>query len=331
MQKHTLRRTTLAFLTGALFASPFAVAAEADPSIAGWAAVPDDVLAGMRGGLDIGGQLFADFAIERLVRIDGQVVARTQLVITGLGGLTQGQLPSVQVLGNLANLIQIVGPGNSAPGLSAAESAAAAAAAATNAALGQANDAARNALANAARTVDAASSAAPPTGNSAPATSSAGIGNSGVTSSANMASSSLSQFGDGLDRAIAVATGDGAASAPAPVPVNTPAPTAAANAPAAGAQQAAAPSAPAAGSLAAPASVPSTSIRIPVGNTGQVIVVSNIPNAAALSTAIQNSVQGTRIDTETQINASLQNSLRGLQAGALAASIRQQALQSIGR
>jgi hypothetical protein len=69
-------------------------------------------------------------------------------------------------------------------------------------------------------------------------------------------------------------------------------------------------------------------LTIPMGTTGQVIVVSNIPNAAPLATAIQNSVAATRIETQTNISASLENSLAALRSGALAAAIRQQAIQS---
>jgi hypothetical protein len=80
----------------------------------------------------------------------------------------------------------------------------------------------------------------------------------------------------------------------------------------------------AAGDVAAVASV----VRV-VGNTGQVVVVSNLPDAAALATAIQNSAAQTRLETQTTINATL-NSLATLQSGALADAIRQQVAQSLG-
>jgi hypothetical protein len=60
-----------------------------------------------------------------------------------------------------------------------------------------------------------------------------------------------------------------------------------------------------------------------VGNTGEVIVVSNIPNATAITSEVQNSVQATRVQTLTTITATL-NSLQLLSAAAIANAVRQQ-------
>ena len=62
---------------------------------------------------------------------------------------------------------------------------------------------------------------------------------------------------------------------------------------------------------------------IPLGNTGQVVVLSNLPNATALTTALQNEVRAATIQTQTTITATL-NSMSMLNAGALANAIRVQ-------
>ena len=77
-------------------------------------------------------------------------------------------------------------------------------------------------------------------------------------------------------------------------------------------------SGPSAGALAA-----GTTQTVPLGSTGQVAVLSNLPNATALTTAIQNNVRAATIDVQTTISATL-NSLSLLNASALASSIRQQ-------
>jgi hypothetical protein len=69
----------------------------------------------------------------------------------------------------------------------------------------------------------------------------------------------------------------------------------------------------------------STIVR-PVGNTGAVIVVSNLPDATTLATAIQNQVAGTVLNAQTTISGSL-SSLSHLQSGAFADALRQQILQ----
>lgn len=99
---------------GAAVALPLpAPAASSDAAITLAAAVvPDGQLEPMRGGLDLG-SLFASFAIERIVRIDGEVVARTQLLVDRLDRIAHGQLPDARLVGNPANLVQI-GDGNRA-------------------------------------------------------------------------------------------------------------------------------------------------------------------------------------------------------------------------
>lgn len=330
MQRQKFHRAALASLAGALIAAPSAIAAEISPAIAGWSAVPDDVLAALRGGLDIG-QLTANFAIEREVLIDGQLVAKTFIVFSGLGELARGRLPDVQVLGDLATRIRV----EQSTLMPNSETVAAAAVAAANAAMNlPASEAARGAMTEAARSAGRIGAAATAQSNPAPAnqpaaaaapanpaSASAPAGNSGVTSTSNIASGATPHFGDALERAVNTVTGGSSPSSP-------PAPVAAA---AAAARQARSP-APAQNAAAPAASATmTTQMIIPVGNTGQVIVISNIPNAAALMTSIQNMAQGTTIDTRTTINASVEGSLSSLRSGALAASIREQAMRAIGR
>lgn len=79
---------------------------------------------------------------------------------------------------------------------------------------------------------------------------------------------------------------------------------------------------------AAPAQSPAiTPVLVQSTGTGQVVVV---PNAAAIVTAVQNTVNNQIIQTRTTIDATL-NSLSILRSDAFAASIRQQALDSIRR
>jgi hypothetical protein len=343
------RKQVLALaVSAALLGGPPAAIADS-PDTRNWAAVPDETLAALRGGLSLGA-LTGYFAIERIVRVDGVDVARTVLTIDDVGKLARGSLPNVQILGNLANLIQIGPINGTAAGTSAAQQAVAVAEAATAAALQRSNAVTQNAqdiAAAAAATAQRAGQVAIPAGTASAPVSSAAIGNSAVSSSANFGSSSMAQLGSGLEQAVGVATGEIAAAPPAPAPVATraPAPVAtpapapvvtppAAVAPAPVGQPAPTPAAAAPAIATAPVSTtvpaPATATMvIPIGNTGQFVVVSNIPNAAPLATAIQNSVAATQIQAQTRISANLDNSLSSLRAGALAAAIRDQAIQSV--
>jgi hypothetical protein len=150
-----------------------------------------------------------------------------------------------------------------------------------------------------------------------------------LTAASGVTSGSQAQVGAALVQAVDVATGNGQVGAPptlvtsaTPVTAATPAASATSVAPAAPAQPAA---------QAVQLDTPATSTIVkPLGNTGNVIVISNIPNASVLATAIQNSVAQTHVEVQTTISATL-NSLASLQSGALADSLRQQILHSIGR
>lgn len=255
-------------LIAAMLSSSATAAIEADAgSIEHWKSVPDEQLGNLRGGLDLG-LLMASFAIERLVRIDGQIVARTQLIVSGLDRLAHGGLPDIRLVGNLANLVQI-GLGNLMVDVG----------------------------------IEPAAPAASP-------------GSSGAVSATGIASGSMAQFGAGLALGVAAANGD----LPSPAQSGTPASAAAPPA-------ASAAAAPATAAVAAPSG---SSITVPVGNTGQVIVISAIPDASTLATSIQNSAQATRIETQTSIDATL-GSLAALRSVNFAASLRQQAIDSVRR
>lgn len=321
MNSRTPFRPAQGWLFAALLAISTTASAYETNSPDLWTAVPESELSEMRGGLDLG-FLVASFAIERLVRVNGEIVSLTRLVLTDLPKLANGGMPNVQLSGNLANLIQI-GQGNaSAETIHSATQAAVAETLAVAAPSAQNNPAPAN-------------PAAP--------------GNSGVASTSN-AANLHTPFGEGLAQAVALVNGEGGPQPPTPVPAPiaasaaasslAPAPPApsgqavspqAPNTPAASWQEASAQAASAATSAARSATAPlTTSISIPVGNTGQVVTVASIPNAAAFATSIQNSVQATRIDTETSISATL-SSLAALRSVNFAAAVRQQAIDSVRR
>ncbi len=220
-----------------------------------WEIVPEDSLRELRGGIDLG-NLVGSFAIQRVVQIDGVIVARMQIVISNLDRLGSGGMPTVSVTGPLAQLVQFMNTGGSAG------------TAAANGSLAQPGS--------------AGASNAPAAANGAPAaaaSSTAGIVPTIALRGANPASA-------------------GAAAATPAAPVT-----------------------PAAQSVSA--ALAGTSKTVPVGTTGQVIVLSGLPNAGAITTAVQNSVHAASIQTQTTISAAI-NSMPMLNAVNLANSIRQQ-------
>ncbi len=78
-----------------------------------WEIVPEDSLRELRGGIDLG-NLVGSFAIQRVVQIDGVIVARMQIVISNLDRLGSGGMPTVSVTGPLAQLVQFMNTGGSA-------------------------------------------------------------------------------------------------------------------------------------------------------------------------------------------------------------------------
>jgi len=276
------------------------VGADSDPFAAD--VVPEEKLRDLRGGMDVDG-LVGYFAIDRVVEVDGQVVAKMQIVVTNLDKLATGGMPTITVSGPVAELVQVMNGG--APATTAP-----------------------------AQSSGLSPSAAPPTAPSGaaavtpgpPSTSTITVAQNPVTVSAPAPTATTAGASVSSAPAAAVAaTGQPAASQPTAASVQ--ASTVQANVQVVP-QASAAPPAPAsasAGQSAGPnvdATAGITKI-IPIGSTGQVVVVSNLPNAAALTTAVQNEVRGTTIQTQTTITASL-NSLTVLNGLTLASEIQQQ-------
>jgi hypothetical protein len=295
-------------------AAPLARAVAEEP----WKIVPEDSLRDLRGGMDLG-DLVASFAIQRVVEIDGVVVARMQLVISNLDRLAKGGMPTITVTGPIAEIVQFM---KTAGNVSVAG---------TNASLPASSASVPVPTAAAAHSTSAA-------GAGAAAPTVASSGNSGSVSATSTQSGSMAQFGSGLTNAVAAAnnatsqpsastSAASATASPSTASSLTNTATSAANAPATAAanthlQASATPqvSAQPASSGAVPAD---TTRTIPVGTTGQVVVLSSLPNAAALTTAVQNEVHAATIQTQTTISATL-NSIPALNAISLANSIRAQ-------
>lgn len=289
---HYSRAGLLAALVAAIVLPSTPMAASSDAAdVLARATVPEQQLEPMRGGLDLG-TMIGRFAIERIVRIDGEVVARTQLLVDRLDAVSRGQLPDARLIGNLANLVQI-GEGNRAS--TAPQSSA------------------------------TSSQSQPPTSSGTVSTPNVASGLSTEWGTA-LAQAVAIANGDQSNRPVPVDVGAvpsaGAGSAP----------SAAANAatPAAAQGSAGGAAAATAGGIpvVAPVAIPTISITIPVGNGS--IVVSGIPNGPALATSIQNSAQATRIETETRIEAAL-SSLSALRSMNFAAALRQQAVDAARR
>ena len=309
----------------------------AERTAASWVVVPDAELARLHGGFDFPqNNLVAHFAIARTVEVNGQVVAQMQLVISNLGNLASGGLPQISVTGPLAQLIQVLDSGQ---GVSAGGAAGLlmSTPVATPAATGSATPLA----------VQTAPISAPAVATAPAVTSSAPGETSGSVSSPDVQSGSTSQFASALTNAVAVANGalSGAASAPAPsaptpsvsapnvqpvVATSTPVATQVDPSVQSSPLVAAIPAAPSAPATAAPIAAASPQVMSAPAGGGvvPVIVISNLPNAAAITTAVQNDVQATTIQTQTTITATL-GGLPVANALSLAAAIQAQVAASI--
>ena len=330
--------------SAAAVASPVNIMA-AERAEASWVIVPDFELAKLHGGFDFSpGNLVAYFAIARTVEVNGQVVAQMQLVITNLGNLASGGLPQISVTGPLAQLIQVLDSGQGASASSAAGllmSTPVATPVATPAATPVATPVAT------ALPVQTAPVGAPAVASAPAVTSSTPGVTSGSVSSPDVQSGSTAQFGSALTNAVAVAngalSGTGSGSAPsAPAPsVSAPAvqPAVATTAPVA--TQAhpsiqasplvtASPAVPSAPANIAPivAASPQVTSSPSAGGVVPVIVITNLPNASAITTAVQNEVLATTIQTQTTITATL-GSLPVANALSLASAIQAQVAASI--
>jgi hypothetical protein len=241
--------------------------------------VPEENLKDLRGGMDMNG-LVGYFAIDRVVEVDGEVVAKMQIVVTNLNKLASGGMPTISVSGPVAELVQVMSGGTLAANLAAAQPKEAA----------------------------AVTTAAPAAPASPDESSVVHAGGSASTAPATVAATGASAPGQGTGAAPSLQANvqvvPQASSGP-------PAPNSAAT------QQ----------SSGSNANAGITRV-VPIGSTGQYVVISNLPNASSLATVVQNEVRGTMIQTQTTITASL-NSLTALNGLALASAIQQQVSLSL--
>jgi hypothetical protein len=252
-----------------------------DPAVGddGLDVVPEDNLKNMRGGVDLG-NLVGYFAIDRVVQVDGQVVAKMQIVVSNLDKLSKGGMPTVSVSGPLSELVQVMnGPAGSGGGNAAAAAVAAA------------------------KTI-----ADPQTSGTA-----GGVSGSSGSAGSTAAGSAAAQAGT-----VTVNVGSGTTV----VPATGTATTVTSNAQGAAGSASANGAATGSGSSGqSSASSETISKVIPIGNTGQFVVVSNLPSSAGLATAIQNEVKGTLVQVQTTITAQL-NGLTMLNSATLANALR---------
>jgi hypothetical protein len=362
----TLRNVVTGLCSMALVLTPVAAPLAGTVANEPWEIVPEDSLRDLRGGMDLG-DLVASFAIQRVVEIDGVVVARMQMVISNLDRLANGGMPTITITGPIAEIVQfmktagnvsLAGSNSSVPssvaslpttsGSQAAPSApvapaSAASASPTIASSGNSGSVSAtttqsgsmaqlgNALTNAVATaVNATSQPAPSTAAASPST--AGTASTSG-STANTASSAATTLASTANTSGGVANTSGAPANTASGTANTASGTAntassAANAPGVAAsnthlQANATPAVSAQPTSPSAVSAAATTKIIPVGTSGQVVVLSNMPNAAALTTAVQNEVHAATIQTQTTISATL-NSMPSLNALSLGNLIRAQ-------
>jgi hypothetical protein len=266
-----------------------------DPAVGddGLDVVPEDNLKGMRGGVDLG-NLVGYFAIDRVVQVDGQVVAKMQIVVSNLDKLSTGGMPTVTVSGPLSELVQVMnGPAGSGSG---------------------------NAGAAAATAV--AKTLADPQSTTGSASANAAAGVSGSSGSAgNAASGSAAAQAAAAAGTVTINVGSGTTVVPATGTAATLTTNSQATQGAAGTAGAAATSTAGGGGGQSSAASETISKVIPIGNTGQFVVVSNLPSSAGIATAIQNEVRGTLVNVQTTITAQL-NGLTMLNSTNLANALR---------
>jgi hypothetical protein len=243
--------------------------------------VPEENLKDLRGGMDMNG-LVGYFAIDRVVEVDGEVVAKMQIVVTNLNKLASGGMPTISVSGPVAELVQVMSGGTLAANLAAAQPKEAAAV----------------------TTAAAVAPASPDESSVVHAGGSAGTAPATVAATGASATAPGQATGAAPSLQANVQVVPQASSGP-------PAPSSAAT------QQ----------SSGTSANAGITRI-VPIGSTGQYVVISNLPNASSLATVVQNEVRGTMIQTQTTITASL-NSLTALNGLALASAIQQQVSLSL--
>lgn len=304
------RRLISGLCAAAAAPMPLLAATANELPAAQWNIVPEQTLAQMRGGMDIG-QLVASFAMDRVVEVNGAVVAQAHLVISNLDQLGKGGMPTISVSGPLAQVVQILGSGAvnvvTPPGSGAATTANAATAGAPvapNAATSTASNASTSIPNATASSLSNASAPSATTTPSATATATATPSPTSVTPSSAAASTP---------------TPASPTSASAPL-VNAPAASSQAS-PAVGPQVT--PTASAGAIVVASATSGSSAPITP----GQAVAPGSLPSNAAIGTAVQNSMNSAMIQAQTTISASL-NSLGQLNSMTLANAIRQQVYAS---
>jgi hypothetical protein len=226
-----------------------------------------------------------------------------QMVISDLDRLANGGMPTITVTGPIAEIVQFMQtPGN----VSMAGNIR------VPAILGSLPAGQSSAGGSAGAASIAPHSAGPIVASSG---NSGNSGNSGSVSAAGAQSGSMAQMGSAISNAVTAATG--ATSQPSASTSGVAAASAVSNT-----HLQASTTAPA--SQPVMSDGPTTATRtIPVGTSGQVVVLSALPNAAALTTAVQNDVHAATIQTQTTISATL-NSLPSFNAISLGNSIRAQ-------
>src|ERR1700724_1784322 len=118
---HTFQYVVSGLCSMALVAAPVAGPLARGSVDEPWEVVPDETLAALRGGIDLG-ELVANFAIQRVVEIDGVVVARMQIVISNLDRLSSGGMPTISVSGPLAQIVQFMNAAGNSSGAAATAS-----------------------------------------------------------------------------------------------------------------------------------------------------------------------------------------------------------------
>jgi hypothetical protein len=270
--KHIVSGLCCIALAAAPVAAPLARGAMDEPL---GEVVPDETLAALRGGIDLG-EMVASFAIQRVVEIDGVVVARMQIVISNLDRLNSGGMPTISASGPMAQIVQFMNSAGKTAGMP------------TSAAASQ--------LASSLPAQPAAGSTPPAAQN--PAASGAAAGSAPASAAATVPAASTTATSTPGSAGTSVAASNTSSHVSPPSSVSAPAPT-------------------------ANASLTAGTKTIPIGATGQVVVLNGLPNATAITTAVQNEVHAATIQTQTTISATL-NSLAFLNAFTLANSIRQQ-------
>jgi hypothetical protein len=265
-----------------------------------WTVVSDAALSDMRGGMDLG-SLVAGFAMDRVVEVDGTVVAQTHLVISNLDRLGNGGMPTISVSGPLAQVIQILSGGTvsvatpSAVGTSAPALAQDTTLPTPTAQPPQNNASIANAQTGSASVVNAPVAKTPA---STPLLAKAPAANAQVLSPTTTNASVATAAAPNASAARALV-----ASSPHSQPSNL--------------QANAAPSA----ATGTPVTIAGTS-SVPV-TSGQVVTLSSLPSATTIGTAVQNRLDAATIQAKTTISATV-NTLGSLNALTLADAIQKQ-------